>query len=98
MLAPGSIDIALFVDVYHELAQPLEVMRELRTALKPGGKVILIEYRAEDPSVPIIPVHKMTAKQARLELEAAGFYFVENLDILPLQHFLIFARDPLIAR
>jgi SAM-dependent methyltransferase len=93
-LAPGSIDIALFVDVYHELAQPLEVMRELRTALKPGGKVILIEYRAEDPSVPIIPVHKMTAKQARLELEAAGFHYLENLEILPLQHFLIFARDP----
>lgn len=97
-LAPASIDIALFVDVYHELAQPLEVMRELRTALKPGGKVILIEYRAEDPTVPIIPVHKMTAKQARLELEAAGFEYVENLDILPLQHFLVFARDPLKPR
>jgi SAM-dependent methyltransferase len=93
-LAPSSIDMALFVDVYHELAQPLEVMRELRTALKPGGKVILIEYRAEDPSVPIIPVHKMTAKQARVELEAAGFHYMENLEILPLQHFLIFARDP----
>ena len=97
-LAPGSIDIALFVDVYHELARPLEVMRELRTALKPGGKVVLIEYRAEDPAVPIIPVHKMTAKQARLELESAGFHYVENLDILPLQHFLIFARDPLTPR
>jgi len=97
-LAPASIDIALFVDVYHELAQPLEVMRELRAALKPGGKVILIEYRAEDPTVPIIPVHKMTAKQARLELEAAGFHYVENLGILPLQHFLIFARDPVLTR
>ena len=93
-LAPSSIDLALFVDVYHELAQPREVMRELRMALRPGGKVILIEYRAEDPAIPIIPVHKMTARQARLELEAAGFYFVENPDFLPIQHFLVFARDP----
>jgi len=93
-LEPNSIDLALFVDVYHELAQPREVMRELRTALRPGGKVILIEYRAEDPAIPIIPVHKMTARQARLELEAAGFYFAENPDFLPIQHFLVFARDP----
>jgi SAM-dependent methyltransferase len=92
-LEPNSIDLALFVDVYHELMQPLEVMRELRTALKPGGKVILIEYRAEDPSIPIIPVHKMTARQASLEMEAAGFQFVENLDVLPTQHFLVFSRD-----
>lgn len=93
-LPPASIDLALLVDVYHELAQPLEVMREVRAALRPGGKLVLIEFRAEDPAVPIIPVHKMTAKQAQLELETAGFYFVDNLDVLPIQHFLVFARDP----
>jgi len=92
-LEPASIDLALFVDVYHELAQPLEVMREIPTALKPCGKVQPIEKLPQDPPHPIIPVHKMTARQASLEMEAAGFRFVENLDVLPTQHFLIFSRD-----
>jgi ubiquinone/menaquinone biosynthesis C-methylase UbiE len=91
-LEPGSIDIALMVDVYHELSRPQEVLLELHAALRPGGRLILIEYRQEDPEIPIIPVHKMSEQQVRLELEAAGLVFVENPDFLPQQHFLVFAR------
>jgi ubiquinone/menaquinone biosynthesis C-methylase UbiE len=95
-LEPGTLDLALMVDVYHELANPREIMAQLLSALKPGGKVVLLEYRAEDKSIPIIEVHKMTESQAKAELTLAGFEFVENADFLPTQHFLVFAR-PLIA-
>ena len=61
-------------------------------ATKPGGHLVLVEYRAEDPDVPIKPLHKMTEAQVRLEVEAAGFEFVENLDVLPQQHLLVFER------
>lgn len=91
-LAPDSIDLAFMVDAYHEFARPREVMLALREALRPGGKVVLIEYRAEDPSVPIIPVHKMTAAQVQREMAALDFEFVGNPDFLPQQHFLIFAK------
>jgi ubiquinone/menaquinone biosynthesis C-methylase UbiE/uncharacterized membrane protein len=90
-LASNSIDLALLVDVYHELKWPQEVMLNIRDALKPGGQVVLIEYRAEDKSVPIIPIHKMSEAQAQKELEAIGFRLVENLGFLPGQHFLVFA-------
>jgi precorrin-6B methylase 2 len=89
-LAEKSIDLALFVDVYHELKWPREIMQELAQALRPGGRVVLLEYRAEDDSIPIIPVHKMSESQAQRELTAAGFSFVENYTDLPSQHFLVF--------
>jgi SAM-dependent methyltransferase/uncharacterized membrane protein len=89
-LASKSIDLALLVDVYHELKWPQEVMLNIRDALKPGGQVVLIEYRAEDKSVPIIPIHKMSEVQARKELKAIGFELVANQDFLPSQHFLVF--------
>ncbi|MBT8422292.1 MAG: class I SAM-dependent methyltransferase [Gammaproteobacteria bacterium] len=91
-LAPQSVDVAFMVDAYHEFEWPREVMQSLYSAMRPGGRVVLIEYRAEDLSVPIIPVHKMSAEQVKREMAAAGFSFVKSLDVLPQQHYLEFAR------
>lgn len=91
-LPENSLDAALIVDAYHEFSDPAEMLASLFHALKPGGRIFLLEYRAEDPAVPIKPLHKMTEAQARLELESAGFRFVENRDGLPWQHFLVFER------
>jgi FkbM family methyltransferase len=91
-LPRDSINMALFVDAYHEFEWPNEVMLAIYASLIPGGKVILIEYRAEDPKVSIKRLHKMTEQQAREELTAVGFNFVENLDVLPRQHFLVFQK------
>jgi len=91
-LPTGSLDAALLVDAYHEFSQPAEMLKSLFDALKPGGKIFLLEYRAEDPRVPIKPLHKMTEQQARLELESAGFRFVSNRRQLPWQHFMVFER------
>ncbi len=68
-LTPGSIDDALMVDVYHELSDPQTMLGHIRRALKPGGRLILIEFKGEDPSIPILPAHKMTVAQAKLEVE-----------------------------
>jgi protein-L-isoaspartate O-methyltransferase len=91
-LNPASTDIMLLVDVYHELSFPYEMARSMLGALKPGGKLFLVEYRAEDNSVPIKQVHKMTEKQAIKELKAAGFIFVHNITNLPWQHCLVFKK------
>ncbi|MES2829416.1 MAG: methyltransferase domain-containing protein [Bacteroidota bacterium] len=87
------IDVALMVDVYHELLHPKEVLASIRKSLKSKGKLILIEYKAEDPEVNIKEEHKMTVKQARRELEANGFKLVENGQFLPIQHFLVFEKS-----
>lgn len=92
-LAPGSIDLALLVDVYHELAEPAEVMAGVREALKPAGRLVLVEYRGEDPAVAIKPAHKMTLVQIQRELTALGFRFVESLEFLPDQRIVVFTRD-----
>lgn len=91
-LAPGSIDAALMVDAYHEFAYPREMMTAIVAALRPGGRVFLVEYRGEDPSVPIKPLHKMTTAQARREMAAVGLEHVETQDFLPSQHFMIFEK------
>jgi len=91
-LPPDSIDMVLFVDAYHEFEFPREVMTSIYDSLVAGGQIILIEYRAEDPRVPIKRLHKMSERQARKEMEAAGFRFVHNLDFLPQQHFLVFEK------
>jgi precorrin-6B methylase 2 len=91
-LEPGSIDIALFVDAYHEFSHPWEMMKSIVEALKPGGRVHLVEYRLEDPEVAIKLRHKMSEAQARLEMEAVGLEFVENIDALPQQHIMVFRR------
>lgn len=93
-LTPQSVDLVLMVDVYHELARPQQVLRRLRTALRPGGRLVLIEYRKEDPSVPIRLEHKMSVKEAREELEAEGFVLARQSDVLPRQHILIFQPMP----
>ena len=89
-LPPSSIDLALMVDVYHELWEPQTVLGHIRTALKPGGRLVLIEYKGEDPTIPIIPSHKMTVAQAKVELEHEGFVLTTADSSLPRQHVLIF--------
>ncbi len=91
-LPAGTVDLALLVDAYHEFSHPYEMMQNLVHSLKPGGRIALVEYRAEDPEVPIRPRHKMTETQARKEMEAAGLQFVENKKVLPQQHLLIFRK------
>ena len=91
-LADETVDLTLIVDAYHEFSQPREMLAALYAATKPGGRLVLVEYRAEDPDVPIKRLHKMSEAQVRLELEAAGFAFAENLDVLPQQHVMVFER------
>lgn len=81
-LPADSVDLILMVDVYHELSYPYEMGQKMVSALKPGGKLVLIEYRAEDPSVPIKPLHKMSEKQAKEEMEAIGLRWVETKKFL----------------
>jgi SAM-dependent methyltransferase len=90
-LAQDSVDLILLVDVYHEFDHPWEMARSMHRALRPGGRIALVEYRAGDATVPIKPLHTMTEAQARLEFEAAGFEMVESLvDGLPWQRLMIF--------
>ena len=91
-LPPASLDAALMVDAYHEFSHPAEMLASLHSALKTGGRIYLLEFRAEDANVPIKALHKMTEAQARLELEGAGFRFVSNRNELPWQHFLVFEK------
>jgi len=91
-LPADSVDLLFMVDVYHELAFPFEMMVQVREALKPGGRVALIEYRAEDPKVMIKAVHKMSERQIVRELEAAGFRHLKTVRTLPLQHLAIFEK------
>lgn len=92
-LPENSIDLALMVDVYHELSYPHEMLQKIRKSLKPKGKLLLLEYRAEDPKVDIKPLHKMSVKQANKELAANGFHIVEDGEFLPIQHYLLYEKD-----
>jgi SAM-dependent methyltransferase len=91
-LPENSIDAVLFVDAYHEFSHPAEMLQSIHSALKPGGKIYLLEFRAEDPRVPIQALHKMSADQVNKEFQALGFTFVENKPNLPWQHFLVFKK------
>lgn len=91
-LPEGKVDLVIMVDVYHECSEPEALLQGIRKALKPGGRLVLVEYKGEDPDVPIKPEHKMTTKQVRTEVEPQGFAFKEVLDFLPWQHILIFER------
>jgi ubiquinone/menaquinone biosynthesis C-methylase UbiE len=91
-LPPASVDLALMVDVYHEFSQPQAMLRRIRAALKPSGRLILLEYRGEDAWIPIRPEHKMTVAQAKLEVEAEGFQLTSVNSRLPWQHLLVFSR------
>ena len=91
-LPANGVDLVLLVDTYHEWDHPREMMAAVVRALKPGGRVVQLEYRAEDASVQILPHHKMTVAQARKEMEAAGLRWVETKDELPQQHLLVFEK------
>ena len=80
------------VDVYHECSDPEATLKGLHAALKPGGRLVLVEFRGEDPEVPIKPEHKMTLEQARLEVEPQGFAFKESREFVPWQHVIIFEK------
>lgn len=92
-LPTNSVDLVIMVDVYHEFSHPREMMQAIVGALKPGGRAAFVEYRAEDPKVPIKEVHKMTEAQVKKEAEAAGLKWVETIAQLPWQHLVIFSRD-----
>jgi ubiquinone/menaquinone biosynthesis C-methylase UbiE len=93
-LPPASVDLQIMVDVYHEFSQPQAMLRRLREALKPGGRLVLLEYRKEDPSIPIRPEHKMSVAEAKMEVEAEGFTLAKVDESLPRQHILIFTVKP----
>ncbi len=92
-LPDNSVDLAIMVDVYHELEYPQEMLQALNKALKPTGKILLIEYRGEDPSVPIKPLHKTTVVQLGKELQANGFKLSYKGEFLPIQHFLLYSKQ-----
>lgn len=92
-LPEGAIDLAIMVDVYHELLYPQEVLQEIRKSLKSDGKLLLIEYRGEDPKVMIKPLHKMTVDQVTKELTANGFKLIQNGQFMNIQHFLVFEKE-----
>lgn len=92
-LTENSVDKILLVDVYHEFKYPYEMMESIKKALRPNGKIFIIEYRGEDPRVPIKKIHKMTEKQVVKEMKAIGLKLEVNMDNLPWQHCLIFKID-----
>ena len=90
-LPEHAIDLALLVDVYHEFSHPREMLRSIQRGLKNGGRLVLIEYRGEDPALPIAATHRMTVDGARREVEAEGFVFDRVLSGLPRQHVIVFS-------
>ena len=92
-LPENSIDLAMMVDVYHELSYPHEMLQSIRKSLKPTGKLLLMEYKAEDPKVDIKPLHKMSVEQVNKELTANGFHLVQDGEFLPIQHFLLYEKN-----
>jgi ubiquinone/menaquinone biosynthesis C-methylase UbiE len=91
-LPASTLDLILMVDVYHEFSEPQKMLRGLRAALKPTGRMVLLEYKKEDPSIPIRLEHKMTVAEAKLEVEAEGFRLARVGSELPRQHILVFTR------
>ncbi len=91
-LPPDSIDAAIMVDAYHEFSHPFEMIDGIYNALKTGGRIFLLEYRGEDPAVPIRPLHKMTETQVVKEMSVFGLEWTDTLDFLPWQHMMIFTK------
>ncbi len=91
-LPENSMDLIILVDVYHEFSQPQKMLRGIRSALKPDGRLVLLEYRKEDPFVPILAEHKMSIAEVKAELEPEGFRLTQTIETLPRQHILIFKR------
>ena len=91
-LPQNSVDLILLVDVYHELEFPFEVVKDMKNSLKNNGQIVLLEYRAEDPSVPIKALHKMSLKQITREMDYVGMKLSKNIQELPRQHMLVFSK------
>jgi tRNA A58 N-methylase Trm61 len=91
-LPPSAVDMILLVDVYHEFDFPYEMTRAMIRALKPGGRLVLVEYRGEDPDVPIKPLHKMTVAQVRKEMSVHPVDFERTIAALPRQHIIVFRK------
>jgi SAM-dependent methyltransferase len=91
-LAAGSLDLAVMVDVYHELSYPYEVVRSIIAALKPDGRLVFVEYRGEDPRVPIKALHKMTVAQIRREMQPFPLTLERTFEGLPIQHIVVFRK------
>tara|TARA_B100001109_G_scaffold243398_1_gene229190 strand:- start:17 stop:637 length:621 start_codon:yes stop_codon:yes gene_type:complete len=89
----NSVDLILLVDVYHELEFPFEVLNDMKKALKPNGLIVLLEFRAEDPRVPIKPLHKMSVSQISKEMNFIGLELFRNIQKLPRQHMLFFKQS-----
>ena len=89
-LPANAVDLILLVDVYHEFSEPVKMVDAMRTSLKSNGRLVLLEYRGEDPRVPIRPEHKMTLQQVRAEIEPQGFRFDQSIETLPWQHIIVF--------
>ncbi len=91
-LPANAVDLVLLVDAYHEFSHPWEMMHSIVEGLKSGGRVVLLEYREEDPTVPIRPLHKMSQAQVKREMAAFDLEFIETLDFLPWQHMMFFRK------
>ncbi len=91
-LPAGGVDLVLMVDVYHELSWPYEVMMKVRNALKPGGRVVFVEFRKEDPHVEVKEVHKMSVAQLEKEMQVVGLRRLRTVETLPIQHIVIFEK------
>ena len=92
-LPANAIDLILMVDVYHEFSEPQKMLRKMRDSLKTGARLVLFEYRKEDPSIPIRPDHKMSVAEAKMEVEAEGFTLSSVDERLPRQHILVFTKN-----
>ena len=92
-LPENSVDLVIMVDVYHELEYPREMLQAIKKSLKENGAILLLEYKAEDPSIAIKPLHKMSVKQVSKEMAANGFKLAYDGEFLPIQHFLLFKKD-----
>jgi len=94
-LPESSVDLVLMVDVYHEFSHPYEMMAAICKSLKPSGRVVFVEFRGEDPDVPIKPLHKMTEAQVRKEMAVQQLQWVETIKVLPRQHIIVFKKKGL---
>ena len=91
-LPEGKLDLVLLVDVYHEFSRPQQMLDRIRESLKPDGHLVLLEFRKEDPAVPIRPEHKMSVKEVRAEVVPEGYEFEKVVDTMPWQHIIFFRR------
>src|SRR5271170_1492059 len=91
-LPPNTMDLVLLVDVYHEFSAPQAMLAGIRKSLKPDGRLVLLEYRKEDPAVPIRPEHKMSVTEVKTEVEAEGYKLDQVIEKLPRQHIIIFRK------